>query len=967
MTRQQDAETSNAISGGLYTGPVFQGRSFDVTFNAAAPAPAPTALAQLPPPVAGFIGRGSELEVITQFLNPVSAPGALVVSAVAGLAGVGKTALAVAAGHAVRQRGWYPGGALFIDLHGYDDQRVEPGQALDVLLRALGVPGEQIPTETEAKSALYRSVLAQSREPVLILADNASSEAQVRPLLPSGGPHRVLITSRHTLAGLQARLLDVTVLDEAASVQLLEAALRGARPDDDRVSGDQQAASRMARVCAGLPLALQIVAALLKADPALSASELAEELAEERDRLEQLKYDDGSGGDEVSVEAAFELSYRRLKPGVARVFRMLAVNPGPDVSVEAAVVLADQGFAKVRRSLSDLARAHMIEIGPSAGRWQMHDLVRLYAQRLSDTNAASDRRDQARYRLFDHYIKKMQAAVFYLVAFSGILGPQQFTGQDDALAWLDAERSNLVAAVSMAGRLKNYKAAFELSRMLAEYLSWHRYVDEWLATATAGLHAAHNLGDQENEADALNSLGLALQGARRFDEAVRLHRNAAAISRQIGHRPLEGISLHNLGLALQDLRLWDEAITAYEQDLAICQKLRDLPGESRTLNSLAMCLQEAGQVSKGIEAGKSAAAISQAIGDRHGEGMALINVANGLRLIGQLDAAIAVSMNGSSLLEETGDRYRGAIALVTLGGALNEAGRYDKAITICQNAAATFREIGDLYGEGKALSNLASSLAKRQHFDEAITICQTSLDIFRKTNDRYMQGAMLRNLGITLQEAGRPDEAVANHREAAVIFRQIGDKHGEGMALSDLGLALAATRHLSEAITTLQQASALLQETGDQRTEGRTLYNLGFALQEAERGEDAISSLQAAATIFHETGDKHAEGLALSLLTVLLCNAEKHHQAIVVGKSAAAIFRQISDRDSEAMALTNLGLALQEAGMLEEAIAAHQEAAAIYREIGNRVHKDIALKNLRLALRKAGRLEGTTTETTPPS
>jgi hypothetical protein len=173
--------------------------------------PAPVALAQLPAEPAVFTGRGDELAALADLLDPAGA-GPVVVSAVAGLAGVGKTTLAVCAGHAAVRAGWFGGGMLFIDLHGYDDQPVEPGKALDALLRALGVPAEHIPAATEEKAGLYRPALAQIGEPVLIVADNASAEPQLKLLLPGGGPHKVLVTSRHTLAGLGARLIDLTVL-----------------------------------------------------------------------------------------------------------------------------------------------------------------------------------------------------------------------------------------------------------------------------------------------------------------------------------------------------------------------------------------------------------------------------------------------------------------------------------------------------------------------------------------------------------------------------------------------------------------------------------------------------------------------------------------------------------------------------------------------------------------------------------
>ena len=211
----------------------------------------PTALAQLPAAAAGFTGRDDELAALAALLDPAGTSGPVVVSAVAGLAGVGKTTLAVQAGHAATERGWFGGGVLFIGLHGYDEAPVEPAQALDALLRALRVPVEHIPPTLEERAGLYRSALAQIGEPVLVIADNASFETQVKPLLPGTGPHKLLVTSRHTLAALDARIVDITVLDNAAAIDLLDAALRTARPDDNRVTGHRQSAARLAELVRG--------------------------------------------------------------------------------------------------------------------------------------------------------------------------------------------------------------------------------------------------------------------------------------------------------------------------------------------------------------------------------------------------------------------------------------------------------------------------------------------------------------------------------------------------------------------------------------------------------------------------------------------------------------------------------------------------------------------------------------------
>jgi tetratricopeptide (TPR) repeat protein len=655
---------TNTISGGTQHGPVLQGRDFsNVTFGAA-PAVPPVALAQLPPLVTGFTGRAAELAVMTELLDPAGAAGTVVVSAVAGLAGVGKTALAVQAGYAARERGWFAGGVLFLDLHGYDEAPVGPAQALDGLLRALGVAAEHIPPDAEARAALYRSALAAVSEPVLVIADNASSEAQVRLLLPGPGPHRVVATSRHTLAGLGARLLDVTVLDEAAGVALLEAALRAARPDDDRASSDREAAGRLAAICGGLPLALQIAAALLKADPTRSVSELAEELGAERGRLGALRYDDGSGTAAPSVAAAFELSCRRLDETTARIFRLLPVNPGPDVSTAAAAVLSDLPQSEVRGVLGGLARAHLID--GAAGRWRMHDLLRLYTRQLSDAHADADGREQARDRLLRYYLDTADAADDHLRALPGTVVPAEFTGRDSALAWLDAERPSLVAAVAMAAATGADQVALGLPLALGMYFEWRRRFDDWLITLAVSLTTARQVGDRSVEAAALGNLGVALREVRRFGESITAHRDAAVIYRETGDRHREGNALNNLSSALRQAGRFGEAITAGQNATAIYQESGDRHSEGTGLNNLGMALLQTGRPGESITAHQDAAVIFRETGDRHSEGIALNNLGLALLEAGRPGESITAHQDAAVIFQETGDRHSESIALDNL-------------------------------------------------------------------------------------------------------------------------------------------------------------------------------------------------------------------------------------------------------------------------------------------------------------
>ena len=267
-------------------------------------------------------------------------------------------------------------------------------------------------------------------------------------------------------------------------------------------------------------------------------------MGDEVRRLEALRYDDGSGTSAPSVAAAFELSYRQLDEAAARVFRLLSVNPGPDVSTAAAAVLADLPVSEVRRVLGQLVRAHLVEAGAgAAGRWRMHDLLRLYASQLSDAHAEADRQEQARDRLLRYYLDTARAADAHLRALPGMPVPADFTGQDDALAWLDAERPSLIAAVTMAASTGREQIAMRLPLNLAAYLYRRRRFDDWLATTMISRDAARRLGDKGNEAAALTNLGSLLRKMRRFEEAISACQDAAAIFRETGDRHGEGMAM----------------------------------------------------------------------------------------------------------------------------------------------------------------------------------------------------------------------------------------------------------------------------------------------------------------------------------------------------------------------------------------------------------------------------------------
>lgn len=400
--RDGPGDTYNTVSDGIIIGPLIMGRDITVTL----PTHVSVVPSELPAAPPGFTGREEALSQLLdalapQDVNPVAIPGgSVVVSAVGGMGGVGKTALAVQAAHQAVARGWCPGGVLFIDLFGYDDtRRRAPGEALEHMLRALGMPSEHIPSDVEARMRMYRSVLAEfgrRGQRVLVVADNAGTEQQVEMLLPADGVSIAIVTSRHTLGMLNARLLDLAVLSEPEAVQMLDRVLKIARSGDTRVAERSQDAALLVRLCGYLPLAVRIVAAQLAGSPQLTVAALTRELRQTAP-LGGLRY----GTD--AVASAFALSYKALDSDQQRMFRMFSINPASETTTQAAAVLTGLAESDARRLLRDLERAHLVEPARDYDRWRMHDLVQEYATELEQDQAHSDGRRQALERLVRAY------------------------------------------------------------------------------------------------------------------------------------------------------------------------------------------------------------------------------------------------------------------------------------------------------------------------------------------------------------------------------------------------------------------------------------------------------------------------------------------------------------------------------------------------------------------------------------
>ncbi|OKK11820.1 regulator [Streptomyces sp. CB02400] len=620
------------------------------------------------------------------------------------MGGVGKTALAVEAAHRARARGWFPGGTLFVDLRGYDDDPVTADQAVLALLDALGVRDGDLPPTADRQYDAYRTLLAERRDRMLLILDNASDPSQYLPLLPGTDHHRVLITSRDRPDALPVRLINLETLAPDDSVALLTRALHDTDERDDRPARESGALRELADLCGHLPLALQIAAGMLRRRRHRDIASLVAEIREAGDATTVL--DHGSPGTDLYgrslvLRPVLETSYRRLPPEQARLLRLLCLAPGTETDTEAITPLADLDPESVVLLLEDLAARHLVTPvrrvngAPSAMRWRLHDLVRAFGAGVVARDAGlREEGDAARERVLKFYLRWADAADDRLRWLPGKPVPERFGDRGQALAWLDAERSGLVAAVGWGQEERFAGAAVRLAQCLGEYLDWRRYFDDWIAVAKAAREAAQLARYRLDEAIAWDHLGIALQRAGREEEAIDAHVRAIGLYQAIEHRVGEATAWNNLGSALREAGRAGEAIGAHRRARNLYQAAKDRVGEAMAWDNLGSALREAEREEEAIDAYTRARDLYQAAEDRHGEGRAWHNLGIILREAGRVEEAIKA---------------------------------YGKDLEIC-------REFRDWYGEGQTLSNLALAHKTAHRPAEARAAHLQAADAFTRAN-----------------------------------------------------------------------------------------------------------------------------------------------------------------------------------------------------------------------------------------
>ena len=728
--------------------------------------------AQLPPDTSAFTGRGADLDAVIALVADRRIAESVVTVVIDGLAGIGKTAFAVHAAH--RLAAHFPDGQLFIDLHGFASgaEPVRPEAALDRILRTMGVAPQHVPLDPDERAALYRARLAATR--TLIVLDDAASAAQIRPLLPGAPGCLVLITSRRRLTGLDdAHAIRLDVLSDAEAVSLFTAVAGPGRVP----AGDASLRETIA-LCGNIPLAIRIAAARLRTRPTWPGHYLADRLRDETERLTQL--DDG----DRSLTAALAVSYDHLTVEEQRIFRHLGLHPGADTDLFAAAALAGRPL-KAADALLEALVSHNLLGHSSSGRYQFHDLVRIYAQTRLDAEKPEDRRE-ALDRLFDYYLYAARRADQRLslrtvkhalpVARVPSAAPDLDT-DTKASAWIDSERMNLVAIVDYASAHGHAAHAIELA---------------------AAMHGALRIQGYWILCDRLQRVAIA--AARRADDtSTAAHRGMA-----------------NALCCLGDIQTvtgnYTQALDTFADALEIYQDIKDRLGQANAWAALASLHRFTAHFAQATATLERALVLYRRLGDALGQADALTTLGDVQKLTGQYDEAQATLENAFILYARSDHRHGQAQVLTDLGRVQELTGQSTKALGTLAEALDLYRQLGNRVGQASALACLGSVQQSTGEPAEAVETLSQALELFQQLGNRLGQADALAAIGAAQYAQHQLEPAHATLVQAANLCRQIGHRLGRADALTLIVSVQRAMGRLQEADESYRQALDIYQQ-----------------------------------------------------------------------------------------------------------------------------------------------------------
>jgi tetratricopeptide (TPR) repeat protein len=811
----------------------------------------------LPGDISEFTGRNGEQDRVVGLAAPGGA-GALI-CVINGMPGVGKTQLAVHAGHTLLRRGRFTDVQLFVNLRGYDSDQppADPAAVLDSFLRLLGVPGGRIQRlDLAGRIARYRELLAGKR--ALVVLDNAASEDQIRPLLPMNGTCLVLVTSRRELNDLEnAAHIPLEVFSRDEALGFLRRMAGAAQ-----IETEPEAAARIVELCGRLPYDLAVTAGGIRRRPAWS-------LADHVKRLESFPRDE-------AVRPAFAASYESLPAPRQRLFWLLALHPAADLTPHAAAALAHVELASAQGMLGLLRGEHLLQ-QKTPGRYEFHDLMRAYATRVANDEGSSSEHHAALTRLFDYYLCTASLAMDTLYPAERHRRPRisptativaPVAEPAAARAWLEAERS-AVAAVATHAATHGWPAhATRLAATLFRFLDTGGYYTDAITIHTHALHAARSTPDRPAEAHALTSLGSVYMRQGHYELAADHHQRALALCRQIGDHTGEARALGNLGLVYMRQGRYMQAADHHQQAVIRYHEIGDQTGEARALGNLGAAYQRLGRDELASAHHHQALALFQQLRDRVGEAEELDNLGDVAFRQGRYPRALEHYQHARTLLHQIGDPDSEAVALDHLGLVYQRQGCYQQALDHYQQALALFTEIGDRPRQARALCHLGTIYHRQGHHRQAKTHLQQALGLSRDIGDLPGEAAALTNLGAICQAQGRYPQAVGHHQQALHLLRETGDPAGKAQTLNNLGETLRAAGQPEQSRIQHATALTLATQTGDKYEQARAHDGLAHAYGVAGHPSRARHHWQHSFTLYTELAVPEADTVSAHL-TVL--------------------------------------------------------------------------------------------------
>jgi tetratricopeptide (TPR) repeat protein/transcriptional regulator with XRE-family HTH domain len=726
----------------------------------------------LPRDLAAFTGRQAELALLIGGIDALSANGGVVgIHAIDGMAGIGKTTFAVHAAHQLAPA--FPDGQIFLPLHAHTagQRPVDPADALVSLLLTAGIPAAQIPPGVDARAGRWRDQVAGKK--ILLVLDDAAGHEQVRPLLPGTAGSLVLVISRRRLTALEDATvisLDTLPPGEAAALLVRLAARAGIHAGDAAVG-------EITRLCGYLPLAVGMIASQLRHHPAWTAASVAADLTQARNRLAEMR------AENLSVTAAFDLSYQDLTPDVQRLFHRLGLIPGPDTDAYAAAALDGTSLDEARRHLDELYDQHLLT-EPATGRYRLHDLLREHARALA---AADDQAGCAAAvsRLLDYYLHTTVATRQHIAlpapTAAGRLLPgdppvsvPKLSTSRQAIAWLEAERPNLHAAVGYAATSERPGHAIALSSALSGFLYAHGHWDQSVAVHQLALTMASQAGDPAGEADMLNELGALQRETGDYPAAAASQHRALALYRDTGDLPSQAYVLDQLGILRSLTGDYPAAAACHQQALALFRDLGNRLGQAAALNNLGVVQQLTGDYPAAADSQHRALALYEQTGNQLGTAWALNDLGVVQQLTGDYPAATASQHRALALFEQTGNQLGTAWALNELGVAQQLTGDYRAAAASHQQALALFCDLGNRLGQAEALNNLGELSSRTSATGQAREHHNRAFEIARDISAPLEEARALEGTGRTHLQDGNPGQAAAYLRSALTIYRRIG-------------------------------------------------------------------------------------------------------------------------------------------------------------------------------------------------